>query len=201
MSPRHNAVDAERTRAAIVEGAVKRASIDGLEGLTIGRLASELGLSKAGIVGPFGSKEALQLAVLRRGAELFREAVWDPVAALPAGRARLMAACLRWMDYLGSCPLPGGCLITTAMVEWDARPGAVRDAVARIQRRWLDALSAEADVAIRAGELSPALNPEQLAFEINGIAMSLNMSIQLFGDASALTRARDAIERLLAAPA
>jgi AcrR family transcriptional regulator len=198
MSPRHNAADAERTRATIVEGAVKRASVDGFDGLTIGQLASELGLSKAGVLGPFGSKEALQLAVLRRGAELFRESVWDPVESLPAGRGRLIATALRWMDYLGSCPLPGGCLITTAMVEWDARPGAVRDAVVRVQRRWLDALRADAHVAIRAGELPPTLDPDQVAFEINGIAMSLNMSIQLFDEASALTRARDAIERLLA---
>src|SRR5579885_1481867 len=108
MSPRHNAVDAERTRAAIVEGAVMRASVEGLEGLTIGRLASELGLSKAGVVGPFGSKEALQLAVLRRGAEWFRGGGGDPFAALPAGGGGLRRAWRRWWITSEAAPSRAG---------------------------------------------------------------------------------------------
>ena len=175
------------------------ASITGLEGLTIGRLAAELHLSKAGVVGPFGSKEALQLAVLDRAVELFRELVWAPVADLPAGRERLLAACEAWFRYLERCPLPGGCLVTTASVEWDARDGAVREAVAAVQARWLRVLGAEAEVAVRAGELASDRDPDQLAFEIMGIGLALNQAVQLFGDPGAGDRARTAVRRLLAA--
>jgi AcrR family transcriptional regulator len=196
MSPRHSAAEADRTRSAIVDTAVARASVDGLDGLTIGRLAADLRLSKAGVIGPFGSKQELQLAVLRRGAELFAELVWHPVADLPAGRTRLLATCERWYDYLASCPLPGGCLITTASVEWDTRAGPVHDAIARIQQRWLSTLAAEAEVATRAREL-PDRDPAQVAFELNGIAMSLNMAVQLFGEPQARDRAQRALERVL----
>lgn len=176
------------------------ASITGLEGLTIGRLAAELRLSKAGVVGPFGSKEALQLAVLDRAVELFRELVWTPVADLPPGRERLLATCEAWFRYLERCPLPGGCLVTTASVEWDARGGAVRDAVAAVQARWLRVLGAEAEVAVRAGELPADCDPDQLAFEIMGIGLSLNQAVQLFADPGAGDRARAAVRRLLAGP-
>src|SRR5919197_1328779 len=97
LSPRNSALEAQRTRAAIVDRAVARASIEGLEGLTIGTLAEELGLSKAGVVGPFGSKEELQLAALRRAVDIFKEDVWAPAADLPAGRKRLTAVCEHWI--------------------------------------------------------------------------------------------------------
>lgn len=198
MSPRRTATQAQETRSQIVDEAAAQASVEGLEGLTIGHLATWLGLSKAGVVGPFGSKEQLQLAVVRRGAEVFRQQVWDPVAELPAGRRRLVAACERWMEYLERCPFPGGCLMTTASVEWDARQGAIRDAVAGAQRLWLATLAADAEVAVRAGELPPGVDPRGLAFEIAGIAMSLNQAVQLFGDANGGRYARRALERLTA---
>jgi len=179
---------------------VRSASVVGLDGLTIGRLAADLRLSKAGVVGPFGSKEALQLAVLDRAVEVFRERVWAPVAGLPAGRARLEAACEAWFAYLERCPLPGGCLVNTAAIEWDARGGALRDAAATAQMRWLAALSADAEVAVRAGELPAQIDPDQLAFEIMGIGLSLNQSIQLLKDPAAGDRARAALRRLLPDP-
>ena len=200
MSPRHSAEDALQTRTAIVEHGTRQASIEGLEGMTIGRLAGALGLSKAGVIGPFGSKRALQLAVLGEAVRVFTEDVWTPVAGLPAGRARLSAVCERWIAYLTDCPLPGGCFITTASTEWDAREGPVRDAVAAAQRRWLDTLRADAEVAVRAGELSNDTDPTELAFALNGIAMSLNQAIQLFDDDAAPDRARRSIARLLASP-
>jgi AcrR family transcriptional regulator len=198
MSPRHTAEEALRTRTEIVDRAVHRASIEGLEGLTIGRLADELGLSKAGVIGPFGSKQALQLAALKRGLEIFRERVWDPAAELPAGRARLLAVCEGWIRYLERCPLPGGCFLTTASTEWDAREGPVHEAVATAQERWLGTLGAEAEVAVRAHELPGETDPAQLAFELNAIAMGLNQALQLLGDGEAPSRARRAQERLLA---
>src|SRR3954447_14969254 len=114
MSPRHSAAEAAVTRASIVDHGVARASIEGLEGLTIGTLADELGLSKAGVVGPFGSKEALQLATLQRDTQLLKADVWDPAAALPAGRKRLAAVCENWISRLTRRVFPGGCFVTTA---------------------------------------------------------------------------------------
>jgi AcrR family transcriptional regulator len=198
MSPRHSAEDAQRTRAAIVTLGTEQASIEGLEGMTIGRLATTLGLSKAGVIGPFGSKEALQLEVLGEAVRIFTERVWAPVARLPAGRARLLAACEQWIEYLADCPLPGGCFITTASTEWDAREGPLRDAVAVAQGRWLDTLRADAEVAVRTGELPADTDPTELAFELNGVAMSLNQAIQLFRDAAAPARARRSVARRLA---
>ena len=200
MSPRHSAEEALRTRATIVEVGTRQASIEGLEGMTIGRLADAVGLSKAGVIGPFGSKQALQLAVLDAAVRGFTERVWTPVAELPAGRARLLAACEHWIDYLADCPLPGGCFITTASTEWDARDGPVRDAVASAQWRWLGTLRADVEVAVRAGELPADTDPTEMAFELNGVAMSLNQAIQLFHDEHAPNRARRSVLRLLAGP-
>jgi AcrR family transcriptional regulator len=197
MMPRHSAEQARRTRAAIVDRAVQRASVEGLEGLTIGTLAEDLGLSKAGVVGPFGTRERLQLAAFERAMEVFREHVWDPVADRPAGRERLAAVCERWISELERPTFPGGCFMTTAATEWDARSGPIHEAVARAQRRWLNVLRADAEVAVRAREVPPGTDPDQLVFELNGVAMSLNQAVVLAGDGRAAARARKAIERLL----
>jgi AcrR family transcriptional regulator len=200
MSPRSSDAVARQTRETIVDTALQVASIEGFEGLTIGGLAGQLGLSKAGVVGPFGSKQELQLAAFHRGVDQFVELVWEPVAMLPAGLARLRGVCEQWIRYHEQRTLPGGCLITTASVEFDARDGALREAVATAQRRWLATLAADAEVAVRAGELPPDTDPDQLAFLINGLAMSLNQAILLFDDADAPARARQAVSRLLGPP-
>jgi AcrR family transcriptional regulator len=191
---------ARQTRETIVDTALCVASVEGFEGVTIGRLAGQLGLSKAGVVGPFGSKQELQLAAFQRGVDQFVRLVWEPAATLPAGLARLHGVCEHWIRYHEGRTLPGGCLITTASVEFDARDGVLRDAVATAQRRWLATLAADAEVAVRAGELPADTDPEQLAFLINGLAMSLNQAILLFGDPDAPARAREAVRRLLGPP-
>ena len=198
MSPRSTADQALRTRETIVAGAVARASVEGLEGLTIGTLATELGLSKAGVVGPFGSKEGLQLATFAAAMNHVRVRVWDPAADRPAGRARLQAVCENWVSYLSGdgCP-PGGCFMTAAATEWDSRTGPVHDAVARDQRRWLRVLAAEAEVAVRARERPAATDPAQVAFELNAIAMGLNQALRLHGDHAAVAHARRAFARVL----
>lgn len=198
MSPRRTAADAGRTRAAIVEAAVQRASVQGLEAMSISELAADVGLSKAGVVGPFGAKLELQLAALERGAEVFREGVWEPAAGQPAGRRRLLAIGRHWFDYLVDCPLPGGCLVTTASVEWDARSGPVRDAVLAQQARWLRVLAADVQLAVAAGEIAPDRDPDATAFEINALALGLNQAVQLFADPAARAHAEAALERLLA---
>jgi hypothetical protein len=123
--------------------------------------------------------------------------VWDPAAELPAGRRRLEAVCDNWISHLTRRVFPGGCFVTTAATEWDAREGPIHDAVAAAQGRWLATLRADAEVALRAGELPRDTDPAQLAFELNGVAMSLNQALVLFEDKKAPARARRAVKRLL----
>src|SRR5688500_9465082 len=131
--PRRSVAEAERTRQRIVAEAHARASTVGLEGVTIGTLADDLHMSKAGVLGHFRTKTAIQLAAVDRAVEDFVAHVW-----VPAGVA---AICEAWLDYLAS--RPGGCFFTAASCEFDGRPGPVRDAVAQAVRAWLDVLAAE----------------------------------------------------------
>jgi AcrR family transcriptional regulator len=200
MSPRKSAAEARRTRERIIERSVAMASVEGLEGLTIGRLAGDLGMSKSGLLGHFGTKEELQLAALRRASAVFSRAVWEPARDLPPGLPRLRAVCEAWTTYLDRerDTFPGGCLFTTSAVEFDARePGPVRDAVARLHRTWQHRLLADIRTAVAAGELPPPTDPEQLVFELNGAYLSLNHAVQLFGDRTAPERTRRAVARLL----
>src|SRR3954453_20936526 len=125
--PRRSAAEAARTHEAILDHAVALASTDGLEGLTIGRLATDVRMSKAGVIGHFGTKEALQLEALERAIEAWRAAVWDPVAGEEPRVPRLRALARRWSAFLGDCPFPGGCFVSAASFEFDDRPGAIRE--------------------------------------------------------------------------
>lgn len=199
MSPTHSAAEARRTRDRILDHAVAVASVDGLEGLRIGRLAEDLHMSKAGVVGPFGGKEGLQLAVLERGAFFLEEIMVRPASEAEPGLARLRVLVDGWIRYIGSERdiFPGGCLFTTASVEFDSRPGPVRDAVFRIMSYWRDYLASETRAAIEFNELPGETDPDQVAFELLGIFTSMNMAVQLFTDQSAADRARRAVDRLL----
>ncbi len=190
-------MQARQTRATILDRAVNRASTEGLEGLTIGRLAEDLGMSKAGVLGHFGTKQALQLAVLTEAIEVFRQAVWRPAADLDPGLPRLAAICDSWIAYLASDTFPGGCFLTAASCEFDGRPGPVRDAVADALTRWQDRLEHEAATAIDAGELPAGADPIQIAFELNALAMGTNQSLQLHRDNATPDRARAAMLRTL----
>jgi AcrR family transcriptional regulator len=196
--PRRSASQVADSRAATLEAAVALASVVGLEGLTIGALADELGMSKSGLVGRFGSKLGLQLAVLDAAAETFREVVYDPAANHPAGLRRLEAICDAWAAYLGDCPFPGGCFLTTASVEFDARPGEVNDAVRRVMRRWVRVLEREAATAVENRELPRDTDPKSVAFTINALAVGANCDFQLHGDRRSLERARGAMATVLA---
>jgi AcrR family transcriptional regulator len=196
---RRSASQVDADRATTLRTAVDLASTVGLESLTVGRLAERLGMSKSGLVGRFGNKEQLQLATLALAGEMFREAVYEPAASAPAGRARLLAICDRWIDYFGEPVFPGGCFLTTASVEFDAREGAVRDAVAGTMTRWLGVLEAEAARAIDAGELPSDADAAELAFAINALAVGTNCEYQLHGDARTLERGRRAMRAVLGA--
>lgn len=196
--PRRSAVQVAGSRAETLDTAVRLASVVGLEGLTIGTLAEELKMSKSGLVGRFGSKRELQLAVLDLAAEIFRRTVYEPAAEQRAGRRRLVAICDAWIAYLGRPPFPGGCFLTTASVEFDARDGPVNGAVRRVMQRWLGVLEREARTAVEDGELPQATDPKDVAFTLNALAVGANCDFQLHRDPVALERARRAMGQVLA---
>jgi AcrR family transcriptional regulator len=199
--PRRSATQVAASRADTLDAAVELASVVGLEGLTIGHLAEQLEMSKSGLVGRFGSKEQLQLAALELASETFRELVYEPATAEPAGLPRLNAICDAWIGYLADPPFSGGCFLTTASVEFDARPGPVNDAVRVVMTRWLRVLGHEARTAVENGELAREADPADVAFTINALAVGANCHYQLHRDPRALKRARRAMGRVLAADA
>jgi AcrR family transcriptional regulator len=195
--PRRSQADVAETRAAVTHTAVERASVEGLEGLTIGRLAGETEMRKSSVFSLFGSKEELQLATLEAAAEQFREEVWEPVAGEPPGLPRLLGLCDKWLDYHQREVVPGGCFLTTATIEYDARPGPLRDATAATMKRWLAALEREAAAAIEAGELPADTDPADIAFELNALAAAASYGFQLWRDPEVFDRARRSMRRAL----
>jgi len=176
---------------------VDRGSVEGLEGITIGKLATTLRMSKAGVIGGFGSKEALQLAALESAIATFRAEIWEPAASKPEGIERLRAIARAWMSYLEGDVFRGGCFLTAAAAEFDGRPGAVHDAIEAALGLWESVLEREAAVAIAAGDLAADADPRQIAFEMGAVAMAVNQARQLRGDARAATRGRRALARIL----
>jgi AcrR family transcriptional regulator len=197
--PRRSAAAVAETRSAVTEAAVDRASVEGLEGLTIGGLAGEVEMRKSSLFSLFGSKEELQRATLGAAVESFRKEVWGPVADEEPGLPRLLALCDSWLDYHRREVLPGGCFLTTATVEFDARPGPLRDEVAEIMERWLDALRREAAIAIRAGDLPAGTDPADIAFDLNALAAAASYGFQLWRDPEVFERARRSMRRALGA--
>jgi AcrR family transcriptional regulator len=198
--PRRSAADAARTRTAILDRSVALASLEGLEGLTIGRLAGDLEMSKAGVLGHFGTKEELQLAALAAAREVYRREVWERAQDAPAGRARLLAIADAWLSYLDRDVFPGGCFVTAASCEFDDRPGRVRDAVAAMHREWLSVLAREARRAVADGDLPRGTDPDDVAFGMNAVAMGVNQARHLAGDPDAPARGWRAMRTLLHAP-
>lgn len=167
------------------------ASTEGLEGLTIGRLAGDVGMSKSGVIGHFGTREALQLAALEQAGEVFRREVVEPARAHAAGADRLHAIAERWLDYLERRVFPGGCFFAAATLEFDDRPGPVRDRLEAGQRAWIAYIAHHAELAGHA-------EPRQLAFEMYALVLGTNATHQLLAEPDVFTRARQAMKRLLA---
>jgi AcrR family transcriptional regulator len=195
--PRRSNAEAAQTRAAIIDRAVQTASIEGLEGVTIGRLAGDLGLSKAGVIGHFGNKHDLQRAALHQAQKIFTAEVWERAQDEPAGLPRLRAICDAWIEHVTNSPFPGGCFMCTVATEWDAREGELHDEIRASWERWLKVLARETATARDRGELAGDADPRQIAFELNAVAMALNQSLQLFDDRRAPARARRAVQRIL----
>ncbi len=178
------------TRAAILARAVDLASAGGLEGLTIGRLAADLGMSKSGLFRHFGSKRELQLATVGEASRRFVAAVIEPALAAEEGEARLRALCDRYVGHMESQVFSGGCFWAATQAEFDDRPGPVRDAIAGAVEAWTAELARQA-------RLAGADDPEQLAFELLSTAQGANARYRLLGDVTAFGRARTAFDRLL----
>jgi AcrR family transcriptional regulator len=188
-----------QTRTLILDHAVAHASEVGLEGLSIGALATRLGLSKSGLFAHFGSKEELQLATLKAAQERFVNKVFLPALDTPRGLARLRALFRNWFDWLESSGQPGGCVILAAAAEFDDRPGLVRDTLLAGQKELRGAIAKAVRLAIDAGDLPAGADPWQLAFELFGIVLAAHHDRHLFDDPRAAARGLIAIERLLAA--
>ena len=187
----------DRTRAAILERAVDLASVEGLEGLTIGRLADDLEMSKSGLFAHFGSKEELQLATVEAARTRFIDEVLRPAFAAPRGYPRLLAISRSWLDYVKRGVFSGGCFFAAASFEFDGRAGAVRDAIEATMNDWVGAIEKAVRMAIDEGHLDPSVDPAQLAFEINALFFGANFAYNLRKDKRALERAERAIEQRL----
>jgi AcrR family transcriptional regulator len=179
-----------RSRAALLERSVQLASRDGLEGLSVGALAADLGVHKSNVFALFGSKEELQLATLAAARETVIELVVVPALASPEGLPRLHAIGEAWCDYVISDVFIGGCFLCAASAEMDGRPGPVRDAVAAVMREWLTVLSLNIDAAIAAGELAATVDPDAMAFRLNALGMAANWQRQLLHDPTGIEHAR-----------
>jgi len=189
-----------RTRAAVLDAAVSLATVHGLDGLSLARLADTLGVSKSGLFAHWRSKEELQLAAVERAREQVIEQVVRPALHAPRGVRRLWALHDNRMRFYAEGVLPGGCFFAGAAFEFDVRPGAVRDRLAAVLDEWIGLLRGLAQQAIDVGDLRPDTDPEQLAFEIDALGLAVIHHDRLRSDPTSYTRARAAVrERLRAA--
>lgn len=187
----------EEARRRILEHAVDVASLEGLEGLTIGRLAADLGMSKSGLFAHFGSKEDLQLAVVDAARDIFVSLVVEPSLAEKRGLRRLLALLDGWLSYLESGIFSGGCFFVAAASEFDGRPGPVRDRIAELLRTWKSVLVEEVRRAQSKGEVAAQADAAQIAFELHAFVQEANWAFQLFQDGNAPAHARRAIRSRL----
>ena len=192
----------DSTRRAILAKAMQLASAEGLEDLSIARLAGELGMSKSGLFAHFGSKEELQISTVRAAGAIFTHRVVRPAEeGYEPGLARLCGMLIAWLDYMERSSFAGGCFFAAATVEMDGRPGPVRDAVAAQMTLWAGLLTDYTRDAIARGELRADTDPEQLAFELDALGTAVNSGWQLHEDAMVFERGRRAIRRRLEADA
>jgi AcrR family transcriptional regulator len=191
--------DGERTRAAILREAARLATVEGLDGLSLARLAAAVGMSKSGLFAHFGSKEELQLATIDAASTMFDELVIDPAAEKTAGVPRLRAYVERFLDHVEEGVFPGGCFFVSAMGELDTHPGPARDGAMAFSQRWLTLLAEQVAAAQAAGALDPTADPSQIAFELNAYMVLGNMQFVASSDPGSLHRVRRAVDDRLGA--
>jgi AcrR family transcriptional regulator len=192
-SSRRRRSDGERSRAAILDAATKLATVEGLDGLSIGRLAEHIGMSKSGLYAHFGSKEELQLAAIDAASEIFVREVIEPARAAE-GAARLDALADSFLSYLSRRVFPGGCFFAAAQAELDTHPGPVREKLREASGRWFAYVERQVRGAQEMGELDPNEDPAQLAFEIDAMLKMATALFVLHDDYQALERARRGVD-------
>jgi AcrR family transcriptional regulator len=189
--------DGERSRAAILREAARLATVEGLDGLSLARLADAVGMSKSGLFAHFGSKEELQLATIDAAGAIFDELVIEPAGAEAAGVPRLRAYVERFLAHVEEGVFPGGCFFVSAVGELGTHPGPVRDGAMAFSGRWLALLAEQVAAAQAAGELDPGADPVQIAFELNAYMVLGNLQFVAATDPAALERVRRATDARL----
>ncbi|MEH2169609.1 MAG: TetR/AcrR family transcriptional regulator [Nostoc sp.] len=190
---RRRTLQGQQTRQAVLRIAVDIASVEGLEGLSLGRLASELGKSKSGLFAHFGSMEDLQLATVDAAYVIFQNEVIDIALNGKSGLAAIWSLCNTWFSYIERKVFRGGCFFAGASAEFDSRPGLIRDKIAEIMNNWLSLLTNLIRESQKMGEIEPNVDANQLAFEINALGLGANWAFQLFDEPKAIDWAKTAI--------
>jgi AcrR family transcriptional regulator len=194
---RKTRADGERSRHKILDAAAKLATTEGLEGLSIGRLADHIGMSKSGLYAHFGSKEELQLATIETAGQIFAAEIIVPARAATTPLAKIEVLCEEFLSHIERRVFPGGCFFASAAAEFDTHPGPVRERIAGFQRDWTEQLTQLVSEAQAAGQLR-AEDPNQLAFELNAHLLMANTAFLLYDTPQAIQMARTAIAARLA---
>ena len=189
--------DGERTRSTILRAAASLATVDGLDGLSIGNLAAAIGMSKSGLYAHFGSKEELQLATVAEAERILDEEIIQVALAAHPGLAQLAAACEAFFSYVERRVFPGGCFFAATSLEMGARPGPVKDRLAAIQSDFTALLRSFAATAVEQHELPADEDPDQLAFELHAVLLGADTKFVLHDDPGVLALARRVVRRRL----
>src|SRR3954466_4228033 len=189
--------DGERSRTAILDEAAKLATVEGIGGLSLSRLADEGGMSKRGPFAPFGSKEELQLATIETANEIFDRQVLDPAANASGGLERLRALTSEYLNYVEAGTFPGGCFFATVLVEVSMQPGAVRDRLLAFLQDWIGRLESAIRDAQKEGTIDKGEDAGQLAFELEAALLLANTQFTVMQSAEPIERGRRSIEHRL----
>ncbi len=184
-----------RSRETILRTAANLATVEGINGLSLGRLAGAAGISKSGLFSHFGSKEELQVATVETARRIFGDIVVRPALAEPSGIARLQALTDRFLAHVGDGVFPGGCFFASVAAEVDTHPGPIRDLAMNMVSEWLGHLRKAVMDAQAEGAIDPAEDPDQLAFELDAYLLLANAQFVASADAACLDRARRAVSR------
>src|SRR5262245_60360165 len=199
--PRRTRADGERSRQAILRAAANLATIDGLDGISIGNLAAHIGMSKSGLYAHFRSKEELQLATVETAHEIFNAEVVEPDPGIVHPLEQLRALCDRFLSYVERRVFPGGCFFASTSAEFDTRPGPVKDKIASVQQGWTELLQQLIREAQATGSVNEAADPAQPAFAVHAFPL-MGTPASVLDDAPAhLQQARVAITNRLSHPA
>jgi AcrR family transcriptional regulator len=198
---RRHRSDGERSRDVILREAAQLATVEGLDGLSIAKLADAVGMSKSGLFAHFGSKEELQLATIDRAALIFNQQVVQPAVEASTALERLKALAEHFLRHLEDDVFPGGCFFASVAAEMDTRPGPVRDRAVRFTEMWFQMFESAVRDAQAECSLDPAEDATQLAFELDAYLLFANAQFVASKDPAPLERARRALDRRLAAAA